>query len=337
MKEVPLFRLLACLTPYRLMNLGQVYTSLGLSRLSGRPISWGLPLVLTIEPTNRCNLACPQCSTGAGLLQRPYGDLSPALYQRILQQTQRSLLYLLLYDQGEPLLHAEYVEMVRLAKAAKVVVTCSSNGQLLADFAQARELVSSGLDQIILSVDGLEESTYQIYRRGGRLENVVAAIAHLRRAREQLKQKTPRICLQFLVMKHNEHEVERVHDTARRWGADRVLIKSVQVRSPQDADRFLPLAEKYRRYTLGSGRLTVKSKKSKICDRLWTGCVIHQNGHVVGCCFDKDESALLGRLTEQPFLTIWRGEALRHFRRRVAGSCKPDICNNCTHGLDLYQ
>ncbi len=228
-------------------------------------------------------------------------------------------------------------EMVRLAKAAKVVVTCSSNGQLLADFAQARELVSSGLDQIILSVDGLEESTYQIYRRGGRLENVVAAIAHLRRAREQLKQKTPRICLQFLVMKHNEHEVERVHDTARRWGADRVLIKSVQVRSPQDADRFLPLAEKYRRYTLGSGRLTVKSKKSKICDRLWTGCVIHQNGHVVGCCFDKDESALLGRLTEQPFLTIWRGEALRHFRRRVAGSCKPDICNNCTHGLDLYQ
>ncbi len=337
MKEVPLFRLLACLTPYRLINLGQVFMSLSISRLSGRPISWGLPLVLTIEPTNRCNLACPQCSTGAGLLQRPRGDLSPALFRQILQQTQRSLLYLLLYDQGEPLLHPDYMEMIRLAKAAKVVVTCSSNGQLLADFAKASELASSGLDQIILSVDGLEESSYQIYRQGGRLERVVAAIANLRQAREQLRQKTPRICLQFLVMKHNEHEVARVRATARRWGADHVLIKSVQVRSPQDADRFLPLADKYRRYTLGSDGLTVKSKKNKICDRLWTSCVIHQDGHVVGCCFDKDESALLGCLTEQSFITIWRGEALRHFRRRVAGSCKPEICNNCTHGLALYQ
>ncbi len=337
MKEVPLFRLLACLTPYRLINLGQVFMSLSISRLSGRPISWGLPLVLTIEPTNRCNLACPQCSTGAGLLQRPRGDLSPTLYRQILQQAQRSLLYLLLYDQGEPLLHADYMEMIRLAKAAKVVVTSSSNGQLLADFTKASELVSSGLDQIILSVDGLEESSYQIYRQGGRLERVVAAIANLRQAREQLRQKTPRICLQFLVMKHNEHEVAHVRDTARRWGADRVLIKSVQVRSPQDADRFLPLADKYRRYTLSCDGLTVKSKKSKICDRLWTSCVIHQDGHVVGCCFDKDESVLLGCLTEQPFMTIWRGEALRHFRRRVAGSCKPEICNNCTHGLALYQ
>jgi len=337
MKEVPLFRLLASLTPYRLMNLGQVFISLGISRLSGRPVSWGLPLVLTIEPTNRCDLACPQCSTGAGLLRRPRGALPLALYQHILQQTQRSLLYLLLYDQGEPLLHADYMEMIRLAKTAKVVVTCCSNGQLLADFNKACELASSGLDQIILSVDGLEESSYQIYRQGGRLERVVAAIANLRKAREQLRQKTPRICLQFLVMKHNEHELERVRDTARCWGADRVLIKSVQVRSLQNADRFLPLAEKYRRYPFGSGRLTVKSRKSKICDRLWTGCVVHQDGHVVGCCFDKDESALLGRLSEQSFITIWRGEALRHFRRRVAGSCKPDICNNCTHGLALYQ
>ena len=120
MKEIPFSRLAACLTPYRVVNAGWVGISLLISRLTGRPISWGQPFILTIEPTNRCNLACPQCDTGAGRLKRPQGDMDMALYHRILQQAGDTLLYLLLYDQGEPLLHHEYVEMIQLAKASPI-------------------------------------------------------------------------------------------------------------------------------------------------------------------------------------------------------------------------
>lgn len=337
MREIPIAKLLTALTPARLFNIGLVALSLGLAKLIRRPIAWGLPFVMTVEPTNRCQLACPQCDRGAGLLQRPTGDMRLSLFDDILRQTHRSVLYLLLYDQGEPLLHADYVEMVRNAKRHRMVVTCCSNGQELADADKAWELAASGLDNLILSVDGLTEATFQVYRQGGQLNRVIAAIGHIRQAREALRQKTPRICLQFIVMKHNEQEIVGLPVVARRWGADRVLLKSLQVRTAEDGDQWLPKNETFRRYAHRPGQLFVKNRADHLCSRLWYSCVVHQDGSVVGCCFDKDNHHVFGDLTIEPFSTIWQGGKTRTFRRAVAETPKPEICHNCTHGLAIYQ
>jgi radical SAM protein with 4Fe4S-binding SPASM domain len=337
MKEIPLKNILTALTPYRLVNVVVVTLSMLLSKLLRRTISWGQPFVLTVEPTNRCNLACPQCDTGAGIMQRPAGDLSVALYNDLLQQTHRSLLYLILYDQGEPLLHPNYMELLRLAKSKRICVTCSSNGQLLADPRMADQLVASGLDNLILSVDGLSEETYQRYRRGGRLSKVMEAIQNVRRSREALQQKTPRICVQFIVMKHNEHELADFTRTAESWGADEVLIKSLQVRTRADAEALLPQQEKYRRYLLHSDQLVVKARKAKLCSRLWYSSVVHQDGSVVACCFDKDNQYIIGNVADSSFADIRHGARMRTFHVMVHGENKPNFCHNCTDGIELYK
>jgi len=337
MKELSLKQLAAALTVPRLLNLLAVWASLLLSKTIRRPLHWGMPYVLTVEPTNVCNLACPQCDTGAGLLRRAKGFLDPALYEKILLTHHRSLLYLLLYDQGEPLLHRDYAGLVQLAKAHRVCVTCSTNGILLADSSLADRLVASGLDNVIVSLDGLTPESYRAYRKGGELDLVRQGIRHLVDARRAQASRTPRILLQFLVMKHNEHERAGLIDNARAWGADQVLFKSVQVRNEEDAQLFLPQDEKYRRYRLSANGLTVKGAPVAFCERLWYSSVIHWDGAVVPCCFDKDNHHRLGSLRETNWPAIWRGEKRKAFITQVHSANKPPICKNCTHGLRIYS
>lgn len=336
MKELPLKPLLTALTLPRLLNLVKVWSSLLLSKTVRRPVNWGMPYVLTVEPTNVCNLSCPQCDTGAGLLRRTKGFLDIGLYEKILQDHRRSLLYLLLYDQGEPLLHPDYVRLVRMAKAHRVCVTCCSNGVLLADHRLAQDLVASGLDTVIVSVDGLTPESYRVYRKGGNLDEVLQGIRNLAAAKREQASHTPRLLIQFLVMKHNEHERAGLLDRARAWGADQVLFKSVQVRNENGAQTFLPQEERYRRYRLTAHGLAVKGRPVAFCERLWYSSVIHWDGSIVPCCFDKDDHHLLGTLRETGWAAIWRGEKRKRFIKRISTENKPPICKNCTHGLRLY-
>ncbi len=336
MKELPIRAILKSITRYRLNNALKLSAGFIFSKLLGYPFVWGQPFVVTIEPTNLCNLACPQCAVGAGVLTRPRGQMPLDLYRDILEQMHRSLCYLLLYDQGEPLLHTDYCEMIRLAKAKNMAVTCSSNGQLLGDKDIARCLVASGLDNLIISIDGLTEQTYQTYRKGGQLSKAIQAIKNVQQARSILKTKTPRICVQFLVTKHNETELPHLAEAVRDWGADLLLIKSMQICTPADAEQWLPRQEKYRRYRTRNNQLVTK-KRNRICPRLWYSSVIHQDGSVVACCFDKDNQFVLGRMTETPFTQLWHGSALQALRTAVLNKTKPNLCRNCTNGLALYK
>jgi radical SAM protein with 4Fe4S-binding SPASM domain len=337
MRELPLRQLLMALTLPRLINLLIVMSSLLVTKIVRRPVRWGMPYVLTIEPTNCCNLSCPQCDTGAGLLQRRKGFLDLELYEKILVEHHRSLLYLLLYDQGEPLLHPNYTHLIQIAKAHRICITCSSNGVLVADKDIATNLVASGLDNMIISLDGLSPETYSRYRQGGDLDKVVQGIHNLVAAKRKRTSRTPRLLIQFLVMKHNEHERAELPTRARRWGVDGVLFKSVQVRNETDAETFLPHEEKYRRYRHSHQGWVVKGRPSPFCDRLWYSGVVHWDGSIVPCCFDKDNHHLLGLYQDSSWRSLWHGEKMAQFSQDTKSENKPQICRNCTHGLHIYS
>jgi len=335
MKEIPIRSLLAALTPGRTLNLLKALAGGACGRISDRPLAWGAPYVLSVEPTNLCDLHCPHCETGAGTLSRPTGYLDMELYRTILELNHGHLLYLLLYDQGEPLLHPHFPEMVRLAKKQGLCVASSTNGQRLADYSYAREIAASGLDALIISADGLTQSTYELYRRGGSLEKVCSGLAALRAARRARGGRTPRLYLQFVVMRHNEHELPLLRAEAAKWGADQVLVKSPYLRSVEGAEEILPAEERYRRYRCIEGHWLRKEKAARPCPRLWYSSVIHWDGKVVPCCFDKDGSHLLGHASE-PLKKLFHGEAYRQFRRRQYSAHAPQICQNCTDGLKIY-
>src|SRR5438270_3741159 len=166
------------LTLRRMINMAKVYASYHWSRWSGKSVQWGYPVSISFEPTTSCNLRCPECPSGLRSFTRPKGMLQRDFFTETIDQLAGELLYLVFYFQGEPYLNPGFLEMVRYASAKKIYTATSTNAHYLND-ENARKTVESGLDRLIISIDGTTQDTYQQYRVGGNLEKVLEGAANI--------------------------------------------------------------------------------------------------------------------------------------------------------------
>ena len=317
------------------LNVPPVVASYILSLVIRRPIAWGHPFMLMLEPSSLCNLHCPLCAVGAGKLTRPQGHMPLEQYRRILDRMGPYLLHLTLWNQGEPFLHPDLIEMIRYAKSKKMTVLTSTNGHFLDDIRTAEQLVRSGLDDLIISLDGISEQTYQGYRKGGDLDRVLRGIRTLVKAKRRLRMSRPFIELQFLIMRQNQHEIGPFRALAKKLGADRIALKTLQVETLQEARTYLPRRRSFRRYRVDNGTVRLRGKLSHHCRWIWFCPVINSDGTVCPCCFDKDNQMPLGNaFDDQPMAEIWHGRAYRSFRNRIlTARNRIPLCHNCSEGL----
>ncbi len=335
--ELIIRNLIRSLTQRRLSNLLKTGSSLLLSALLQKNILWGRPPVLTIEPTNLCNLRCPLCTTGNGEMTRAPGKMSLDTFRQILDKMGKDIFFLLLYHQGEPYLNKDFLEFIRLAKGKNIYCTTSTNAHYFSE-QNIRDTIASGLDSMIVSIDGVTQDTYETYRVKGSLEKVVEGSRRFMQIKNELKSKTPLIAWQFLVMKHNEHELPAIKKLAREVGVDRLLIKNIEVRTPEEAKMWLPQNDKYRRYHFDEQHFEVKNSRKTACPRPWLSTLINWDGSVVPCCFDKNGEYEMGNITTVEDLDdIWRGEAFEAFRTRLVTDRQSiDMCRNCNEGLGSF-
>ncbi len=128
-----------------------------------------MPMVLSIEPTTSCNLRCPECLSGLRGFSRPTGMVELEMVENIMAQMGKWLVYVNLYFQGEPYLHKGMDDLVRECKKNGVYTSTSTNAHHL-NPERSKDLVASGLDRLIISIDGTTQETYSAYRVGGSLE-----------------------------------------------------------------------------------------------------------------------------------------------------------------------
>lgn len=324
------------LRPLAAFNVLKVSASYALSHVLKRPIVWGLPVNIMMEPISRCNLRCPLCPIGARELKRDLGTMSLEHFESVLNNIGRQVRVLALWNQGEPTINDKLPEMIRIAHDRGIYTMTSTNGNLMLRRNLVNRLIDSGLDELIFSIDGLTQETYEIYRIGGHLDVVIEGMKSVRRRRDELKRKTPRIIMQWLPMKHNEHEIPHLRQKAAEWGADKVEIKTTQVYSDEQAAQYLPQTEELRRYQ-HSGKKWETKRRYQSCKRLWFSTMVDWNGTVVPCCFDKDEDFPMGNALSQPFSEIWHSPAYNALRTTLIreGRIK-EMCANCTEGLKSY-
>ena len=96
----------------RLLNVIKILTSFSLSRIIHKPIVWGMPITYSVEPTNFCNLKCPECPSGTGELTRQLGFLSVGDFKKIIDEINQTGFYVQLFFQGEPYLNKKLGEMI---------------------------------------------------------------------------------------------------------------------------------------------------------------------------------------------------------------------------------
>lgn len=328
--------LLSKLDVRKVRNAYQVWKSYRRSKGSGGYVAPGLPLSIAIEPTTSCNLRCPECPSGLRSFTRLTGMLEQHLFERSIEQMKAHLIYLTFYFQGEPYLHRQFLDMVRYASDRRIYTATSTNAHYLDD-RQAEATVRSGLDRLIISVDGTTQETYQNYRVGGSLDKVLAGTRNMVKWKRELKSKTPHLIFQFLVVGPNEHQIDEAKQLAKDIGVNEIQFKTAQIYDYQNGSDLIPENPQYSRYRKNAlGKFELKNPLLNECWKMWQGCVVTWDGKVVPCCFDKDAKHQLGDLNEQPMAEIWYSDKYTNFRKSILQSrSNIDICQNCSEGLKV--
>ncbi len=329
--------MLGKLTWRRGWNAARVLGSYYYSKWTGKPVQWGMPVSISFEPTTSCNLRCPECPSGLRAFTRPTGMLQRDFFRETIDQLHRELFYLVFYFQGEPYLNPAFLDMVKYASEKKIYTATSTNAHYLTE-QNARRTVESGLDRLIISIDGTTQDVYQQYRVGGRLEKVLAGARNIVQAKREMKSSTPFVIFQFLVVKPNEHQIDEVRQLAEEIGVDDVWLKTAQIYDYEnDPNRLIPTLDRFSRYRKTGKGYEFKGKLSNHCWRLWHDPVITWDGLVAPCCFDKDASHRMGDLKQQSFREIWKSPVYRTFRTKLLkGRKEIDICANCSEGTRVW-
>ena len=332
-----LFRsILSTLTITRIINLVKLFLSYCFSILTGNVRIYGMPSFLSVEPANFCNLDCTGCLAGKSNEEGRKIPLDTGLFKKILEELKPFLTHLNLYNQGEPLLHPDIFEMIKLARQKRIFTCLSTNAQVM-DEKNAGKIVDSGLGKIIISLDGTTQETYEKYRVGGNIEKVIAGTRAILDKRTESGKNTPLVVLQFIVFSFNEHQITEVEKLGRELGVDKVEIKTAQIVDMVRDYHLIPDNQKYSRYRkIHENNFVIKSKLKNRCWKMWSSSVVSSDGNVFPCCFDKKREFRMGGVTEDTFKEIWENENYTKFRKRILKGRKDvGICLNCNQGLTV--
>ena len=308
------------------------------SMLRKAPKVLGRPVNITIEPTNLCNLRCPVCETGAGTLGRADGNMTFEQFKTIIDKVAPTTNTLMFYFMGEPFLNKRAYEMITYGKQSGIpFITTCTNG----DAVNPRKLVECGLDEVSFQIGGMTQETHQTYRINSNLARVLENLAETIRIKKELRSKL-RVAVGFILMKHNEHELDDFQRMVRELGADEANVIDACVRDMDQGRKYLTTDTRNWYYDVEAfrrGVLRPKIVPKNECPWIYYSMSIYVNGDVVPCCRDTTGKFIMGNLLRQDLDEVWNGKPFQDYRRKLSEN-QPgiSICSLCSgYGVSKLQ
>ena len=319
------------------MGLGKRLNLLrsGANLLHRRLHPWSMPLHMQFELASTCNLRCPVCATGRREVKRSTPFLEPDLCARVLDEVGPNLLTASLWGWGEPLLHPQLGEILRLVERHPVTTLLSTNGQRLADPRVQAALRSHPPSQLIVALDGITDETNARFRVGARLGPALDGVRQLADWKRESGSNLPVLHMRTIVMKHNEHELPLLDDFARRSGFDVLSLRTLSIidnASPDQMVRNLvPGQEAWQAYAYQGGARMRRA--DFICQEPFWFPTLLSDGTVVACEQDFNAQHPLGKVAQQKsFRQIWRSEQARAVRKLIRDDgAQVSFCRNCPY------
>lgn len=289
-----------------------------------REVVSNYPVEAYIEPTSFCNLRCPACPTGLRVEERPSKSIDTRLFQAAIDEIGDYVFRLWMYNWGEPLLHKQTPELIRYAKQKDLKILLSSNLSIPLTDDYIDRLVGSGLDTLIVSLDGTSKETYEKYRLNGEFELVRKNMLRIRDAKKRVGTETPHVIWQFLVFRHNEHEIEEAMSSYHDWGADSIKVASAEMPLPPYDKGFEPSTlPQYNMYDTDNALMRESEKQmtgGRPCSWLYGTFVLNPNGKVSPCCGTSSEQNDFGDYESGGFFKIWNSVKFKQARRLFKGN-----------------
>jgi radical SAM protein with 4Fe4S-binding SPASM domain len=336
LKKMPQYRrhmkhlksLLAHSTSKKLWNLLLVE----MEWLLRRQVVRGHPYILFIDPTNVCNLRCPLCPTGTGDLGRRAGMLKYECFTQIIDRFAPYAYEVNLYNWGEPLLNKDIFKMIEYAHDKNLMPGMSTNLNTVRE-TDIDNLARSSLEYLTVSLDGVTQETYAHYRRQGDLQLVMDNLRKLLELRRQLKRKTPFVEWQFIVMKHNLHQIEEARRIAREIGVD--LLRFIPVGLPFEVKNTGALRQEwfpqFSDDSTGGDSLQyyLEKPRKSACFYLYRSLTVNPDGRVSPCCIVYGEKNDFGDALAQSPEELWNNEYYQSARALFSSSGQPTVNTVC--------
>ncbi|RYG29948.1 radical SAM/SPASM domain-containing protein, partial [bacterium] len=286
---------------------------------------------LFIEPLYYCNLRCPLCLRHQQEFAGNKGKIDLGLVDRIFEELGPYLFQCSIFGNGEPTLDwTRTAAVIAAARRHRIFTTVSTNATLITE-AMAERIVSSGLDYLICAIDGVSQEAYESYRVGGKVED---ALNGMRRVLAAKRRQGSRLVVewQYLVHKHNEHELDEARRLAKEMG---VAVRFAPIQGMGEdsgkQEQWAASDPKYREGVLTHG---VPMKKHH-CYWLWRSVQINAAGTMARCASSAGETPV-GSLHSQSIADLYNGTTSQSQRRIFNPAPMPDEeevpgpCNTCT-------
>ncbi len=173
--------------------------------------------------TEGCNLACRHCWLSPKLQDEniTYPSLSLDLFKSIIEQAKPLGLTVAKLTGGEPLMHPQIHEILRIIKNQEISLSIETNGVLCTP-ELAKEIASGKNPLISVSLDGANAKTHEWVRGvNGCFDDALEGIENLVKAGTK-----PQIIM--TVMKQNREQLEALVRIAESLGTDSVKFNLVQ-------------------------------------------------------------------------------------------------------------
>ena len=312
-----------------------------LNKVIVRACSWlqtervyGKPVSAIFEMSSQCNLKCALCNTGALKDEFPdvvRGSMTFKTFSLGLEKLLPEVDSILLYNWGEPFYNKDLYKCIEHA-TSKGVETQMSTNMMLYKPKDGLAMVRSGLTRLVVSCDGLDQQTYEKYRKGGNLDKVIENTRDLIAQRKNMNSSFPRIIMQFIVFKHNEHQRDEFKSFWENEGADEVNFIRMSYVSRQGREvaqklDFVPSDPDFQPFH--------PYGEMKRCWDFYGQVTIDWNGDWYTCCFPSGmKEYKLGNLLSDDFWAVWNGERYRYCRRvvkhqKVIGKSFETMCHDC--------
>lgn len=253
------------------------------------------------------------------------GHMDIKLYRKIINQIAPYAEIIKLHWIGEPLLHPKISKLIEYARHnTDAQLYLSTNGSLLSG--ERAELIrQSGLDKLIISLDGATDSTYESIRRKGNYSQVVNNIDSFIQA---VNEKGGPLChVKMIQFKANEAEVEFFKE---KWAKYKNIMVDVMWLSDW-AGNVLGVRELTNYHNPNS------TNKRQSCADLWFKMQIDWSGRVALCCFDAKGSVALGDLTRDSVDQVWQSLKMQTVRRQHVSNNISGICAKCLDWATPYE
>lgn len=282
-----------------------------------------VPKVFTVETILGCDLKCPECAIGADIITRKKGCMSFEQFKIIADKIQPFCKYLYLHIWGEPLLNKDIFRMIEYASTF-TKTNISTNGNCLTE-EKAEKLIKAGVTDIIVSIDGVSQDVYEQYRKGGLVTKALWSLAKLQDLNLNYGNKVA-IYPQFLVFKHNQHEMELFRKFCHSICLEPVY-KAPYIRSSsrcQNSDKPEYVRPSY------SDIASLRQIMADNCKNPKEVFTILLDGTCVMCCDDHNGITNYGNIYEQNVLDIWNSPRYRQDRLGIITANAPKYCiENC--------